>query len=173
MNNLPTIERIEHLLTYLKKYESLMKKTLKLPRPLKAVWNFKSTSKRGGNLLELKEAKGADGYVLLVSEDSDFSTVDEVLLKSGVQNSFFHALSAGISGAAGPGGITRFYKIVPTSGTQLSPQSVRGRESGIVFQTSIDSTDQTTEEITTSDTTTSDESQVGAGSIFEQRGGEV
>ena len=173
MNNLPTIERVEHLLPYLKQYERLLKKTLKRPRPLKAVWNLKATNKRGGILLEWTEAKGADGYVLLVSEDSDFSSVDELTLKSGIQNSFFHALSSGISGTGGGGGITRHYKILPTSGTQLSPQSVRGRESGIVFNTSIDSTDLDTEETTTLDTTTSDETQIGAGEGPPLQGGEV
>ncbi len=155
VKRLPVITTQEGLLLYLKQFERKLNPLLARARTPKSVWNFKVTTKRGGLLLEWDILSGADGYEIQSSVNADFASPVVIPLRNSQQNSYFDAL--------GGGPTTRFYKIRATAGTIRTPHTVKGKLSGIVSGTSIDSTDVATAETTVFDTTTDDASQVGTG----------
>ncbi len=111
----------------------------------KAPWNFKAEGKTDGILLTWATVAGADGYEIWRSDDADFSTgVTIIPVPQQQQDSYFDALGAT--------SVTRFYKILSTSGTIAKPHLARGPLSGIVTETSGSGTSD-------SDTTTTDQTQ--------------
>ena len=145
---LPTITGWSQLLPYLKLQQQSIDPILRRVAQPKVPWNFRVTKKRNGLLLDWSTVKGADGYELLRSNTADFESPVEIPIRNWNQNSYFDSL--------GGSATTRYYKIRATAGTLSAPFAVKGPTSGIVTDTSIDSTDTTTQEATTYDTTTDD-----------------
>lgn len=121
-------------------------------------WNFQVTNKQGGNYLTWQEVSGADGYVVEVSTNGDFSTgTTQVKLHGNANVAYFDSVptSGGVSPAI------RYYRIWATAGTTTEPQSVNGLPTGVISSTAIAPNDTTTTSTTGSDTTTTDRSQSG------------
>jgi hypothetical protein len=119
--------------------------SVKSPVAKKAPWQFKAEGKTDGILLTWAAVVGADGYEIVKSEDTDFSTAVTIIpIPQQQQNSYFDALGAA--------SVDRSYKIRSTSGTIAKPHTVRGPLSGIVTETSGSGTSVT-------DTTTTDDTQ--------------
>ena len=123
------------------------------PTVPRAPRNFKVTNQRGGNLLEWAAVNGADGYEILKSTSTDFTTVEIIPLRSPEGTAYFDALSG--SGAANT--VTRHYKVRATAGTTQNPYSVLGKLSGMISSTSIDTTDTATASTIQSDPVVQDD----------------
>ena len=149
--NLPTIPGSPYFKIWARTLSSSIRATL----APKAPWNFKAEGKTDGILLTWATVIGADGYEIVISEDTDFSTgLTIISLPQQRQDSYFDALGAT--------SVTRSYKIRATSGTIEKPQAVKGLLGGIVTETSGSGA-------SASDTTVSDIYQKGA-AFLGQRG---
>ena len=139
--NLPTIPGSPHF----KIWARSLAPSVQTAPAKKAPWQFKAEGKTDGILLTWATVAGADGYEIWKSEDADFSTgVTVIPIPQQQQDSYFDALGAT--------SVTRFYKILSTSGTIAKPHSSRGPLSGIVSETSGSGT-------SSPDTTTNDDTQ--------------
>lgn len=140
----------------IEEWRQALNKRLKVPLAPKVPWQFKVSNKQGGNYLTWDVVKGADGYIVSVSSNGDFSTgVDEHKLPGNQAVSFFDSVPT--SGGAAPA--ARFYTVRATSGTVSNPQSVQGIATGVVSSTALAPNDTTAPSTTALDTTTNDSIQ--------------
>jgi hypothetical protein len=137
----------------LTQWRQVLNKSVKsVPSP-KVPWNFQVANKQGGNYLTWQTVSGADGYIVEISTNGDFSTgVDAKQLPGNNNISYFDTVPT--SSGASPA--IRYYRVRATAGTTNQPQSVQGNASGAISSTAIAPNDSTTASTTTTDTTTTD-----------------
>ena len=116
--------------------------------------NFAVTSKQGGNYLTWlamnKPGNPADGYIVEISTNGDFSTgAQQVTLKGANNNAYFDTVPTAQGAAPG----IRFYRLHCTAGTISQPQSVISSPSGVIASTAISPNDTTTAPSSKVDTT--------------------
>lgn len=151
-NALPVISTLPGM----EQYRQVLNEALKSPAVPKVPWNFTVVSRQGGNYLTWQQVAGADGYIVSVSLNGDFSTKITAVPLMGAQNTaYFDTVPT--SGGAAPA--KRYYKVNATSGTATLPQSVQGIATGVVSSTAIAPNDTTTAPTSKSDTTTTDSRQ--------------
>lgn len=123
-------------------------------------WNFTVVNKQGGNYLTWQAVPNADGYIVDVSTNGDFSTgATSVNLAGNANTAYFDTVPT--SNGATPG--IRYYRVRATSGTAQQPQLVSGISTGVVSSTALAPNDTTTSPTTTRDTSTNDGTQAGTG----------
>lgn len=121
-------------------------------------WNFTVTSKQGGNYLTWQSVSGADGYIVDISQNGDFSTgIISINLPGNNNTAYFDTVPT----AAGATPAIRYYRVRATAGTVQQPQSVQGLTTGVISSTAIPPNNTTTASTTTMDTTTNDQTQTG------------
>jgi hypothetical protein len=116
--------------------------------------NFMVTSKQGGNYLTwlaMKQAgNAADGYILEISTNGDFSAGAQTVILKGAENTAYFDTVPTAQGATPQ---TRYYRVHCTAGTIAQPQSVTGRPTGVISSTAISPNDTTTAPTSNVDTT--------------------
>ena len=130
--SLPTISRQQDVLPGLKLWQQRLNGVVKRIVRLRAVFNFKattSTALANSVFLEWEPLKDADGYIIERSDSGDFSVpVRLPLIKGGNAASFLDNVGAT--------GLTKFYRIIATSGTVREPHAVEGIPSAVISATS-------------------------------------
>lgn len=116
--------------------------------------NFQVTNKQGGNYLTWmamnRPGNPADGYIVEISTNGDFSTGAIAVTLKGAENSAYFDTVPTAQGAAPA---IRYYRVHCTAGTISQPQSVTGRSSGVISSTAISPNDTTTPPTPKIDTT--------------------
>src|SRR5215469_7680005 len=141
-NSLPNITSPEALLPALKQWQQKLNGVVNKPRPARPPYNTRVSSISGSTsiLIEWEPVRGADGYQVFSSPTGDFSNRQILAtLTSPTATSFVHDLGAT--------GKPQFYAVASTSGTVSQPQSVLGKLSAAITNTSGSGTtvyDQTT-----------------------------
>lgn len=144
----------------LTQWRAKLNNTLKRPFAPKIPWNFAVASKQGGNLLTWASVAGADGYEIDKSTTGDFSSnFTTVQLPAQQQSSYFDASPT----AQGATPVKMFYRMRATAGTLAQPQSVKGKDTGVLSSTAIAPNDTTATSSSSGDTSTTDFSQAKAG----------
>lgn len=143
----------------LRSWQNSLKPLLSIVQPPSVTMTFSAKGVTNGVLLTwgLNTAKAnVDGYIIQRSDNGDFSAnVTSIAIPSSTQNSYFDNL--------GSAGVTKYYRILATSGTIQDPQQNQGKPSGVISAASG------------SGSTTFDASQNGVpaanfpGSFFPQR----
>ena len=128
---LPIINRNEDIIPQLHRWRKQLNKTLKKPKRLRAVFNFRatgSTSLTTSILLEWEPLRDADGYIIERSDNGDFaSPIRLPFIKGQAAASFLDNIGAT--------GLTKYYRIIPTSGTIADPHTTEGIPSAVISGT--------------------------------------
>lgn len=156
-NTIPIITNIPQLA----QWQSALRQTLIAPVAPPIPANFTVASKQGGNYLQWAAVKGADGYVVEVSSNGDFSVLLTAHKLPG-NDAVTHFDAVPTSSGAAPS--ARYYRVRGTSGTQKNPQSVVGRPTAVLTATAIAPNDAATASTSIRDTSNLDKLNVGAGS---------
>ena len=150
---IPTISNLSDPAQQILLQRALLKAT-KTPVTPPVPLNFAVTSKQGGNYLTWlamnKPGNPADGYIVEISTNGDFSTGTTAVTLKGAENSAYFDTVPTAQGAAPA---IRYYRVHCTAGTISQPQSVTGRASGVISSTAISPNDTTTAPASKVDTT--------------------
>lgn len=145
----------------IQQWQQVLKTVNASPQTPKIPWQFKVKNQQGGNYLTWQAVTGADGYIVDISANGDFSTTLSSKNLLGNNNiTLFDSIPT--SNGATPA--IRYYRVRATAGTVSQPQSVSGLPTGVLSSTAIAPNDTTTSPTTSSDSTTSDRHQAGTGS---------
>ena len=130
--NLPSIDRQQDVVAFLRYWRrplnQLLQKKLKLPAP----YNFRASAPAAtasSILLEWTSDDRADGYEIQRSDSGDFNSgYVTIAVDDGSQE----ALLDNVGAAA----VTKYYRILATTGTVGAPHTTRGQESAVISATS-------------------------------------
>lgn len=131
MANLPTINSLEELLPALKVWQQKLRPVVGVPKAPRTPFNFRASSGASatGNALSWEFINGADGYVVYRSDNGNFSNPSIIArITDAKQLSYFDGLGAS--------GITKYYRIAGTAGTDNQPQVIVGKQSATIKATS-------------------------------------
>lgn len=142
-------------------WQQILKTVNSSPQTPKIPWQFTVKNQQGGNYLTWQVVAGADGYVVDISTNGDFSVVLSSINLPGINNITYFDTAPTANGVAPT---VRYYRVRATAGTTNQPQSVLGLTTGVVSSTAIAPNDTTTTPSAKLDTTTTDTHQAGTGS---------
>jgi hypothetical protein len=144
----------------LEQWRQQLKLSAPIPSTPKIPWNFTVVTKQGGNYLTWQTVNGADGYIVDVSLNGDFSTgVTSVTLMGNANTAYFDSVPT----AKGLPPPIRYYRVRATAGTSTNPQSVEGLNTSVLSAHAIAPNDTVTNSVSVTDSGTSDSSQTQAG----------
>jgi hypothetical protein len=170
---IPTITNASDMQAFLKNYQQTLNQSITTsPTPI-APYNFSAKNQRGGILLtwtpivypghatslppsNTSKLSKADGYEIQRSSTGNFGPGGyiTIALRDPTQSSYLDS----VGGAPQ----TFYYRIRATNGTPSNPYSIHGVFSGVVKQTSIDSSDTVTVPAVVNDTFTNSLTQARA-----------
>lgn len=153
MNNIPTLTNFSELQQYLATTRVGLGQVLRKPSPPNVVFNLAVSSQQGGNYLTWSQTKGADGYIVEISTNGDFSDILTSTSLDGIDATAYFDAVPTATGSAPP---KRYYRVRATSGTQTSPRTIVGKASGAVASSAIAPNDTVTASTTTRDTSNLD-----------------
>lgn len=144
----------------IQQWQQVLKTVNSSPQTPKIPWQFTVKNQQGGNYLTWQVVAGADGYIVDISANGDFSTTLSSINLPGINNITYFDTAPTANGVAPT---IRYYRVRATAGTTNQPQSVLGLTTGVVSSTAIAPNDTTTTPSTRLDTTTTDKHQAGTG----------
>lgn len=156
--SLPVITDQSQLVPMLNNWNKQLSSLAKKPPAPRVPWNFSVVNKQGGNYLTWQGVKEADGYMVDISTNGDFSTgVQTVPLLGQTNTAYFDNVPT--SGGATPA--LRYYRVRATAGTSSNPQAVSGKATQVISSTAIAPNDTVTASTTKLDTTTTQGTSAG------------